>query len=282
MRGAVVVVAVTLLCVVAGCSAVPAGDRSTTAVTSADVPADRPADYPFPPGVDANGSVHPDALAGAHRAAVTNRSHTVVYRVNVTTAVDGEVVSTSNWTRTVAYGNATVYRSEITYDAVGYRNASGGTSVYANGTVEVVRTTRGAEVGYATETLAERPPALGQVLSALERFVPPRNASAERVIRDGQPNTVVRAREFAERNHLVHDERAAARIRPSGLVESLTVGYTENETYTSRVSDVTVTVDYSAVGETTVTPPDWLPAAREALERADEPVATNATTTASG
>ena len=150
MRGVVVV---TLLCVLAGCSAAPGSDGTATPVTSAEVPADRPADYPFAPGVHENGSVDPDALARAHRAAVTNRSHTVVYRVNVSTAVDGEVVSTSNWTRTVAYGNATVYRSDVTYDAVGYRNASGGTSVYANGTVEV----HFINVGQSVSTLVVGP-----------------------------------------------------------------------------------------------------------------------------
>lgn len=274
MRAAVAGLAVALLVVVAGCNAVPGDGGPSGTATSADLPDDRPEDYPYPPGVAANGTLDTERLIRAHQSEVSDVAHTMTYRVRVRRGSGENRTTTFDWNRTVWYENASVYRSAEAYESTGERAGAAETGVYANGSVEFTRSARPTETLYLSDRPTDRPPAVGLVTSALDRYLPPQNVTVERVVRGQQGYTVIRADRFDRTSNRTANESLELVVRPSGLVVSLTATYTEhetgsgpgNETGSEQPSNVTVQIEYDDLGETTATPPEWLPEARADID----------------
>lgn len=235
-----------LALLLAGCSGLGGSESSrdtahTVTPVSVEAPATTPPARLFPPGVTADGVANVDRLARAHRETLDNRSYVLaisrtersvdgeVTRTNLTFRRDGNrtlVVETLPWVGSVRYWYLTddggYRRSEI--DGVSYD------------TVEL-------EAGGWT----------ARSVRTMTRFLPSGDATVETVYRDDTRYTRLFSSPGARPGVASEVEglTTTAYLTPAGRVEHVDVSYVV------RRNEVSLSFDYRAVGETTVSPPQW-------------------------
>ncbi len=249
-------VALVVLVVLAGCSAIlDSDDRETATLTPAAVPTDQPTPTPAPrlaPGLTAARVENASALAAAHDAVLDGTSFTVretiAYRAANRTAIrrvtsltrvgsDGRVSVTKRWS------GATTLR----------RSAS-----YFDGTRRLVATTGvdGETTYRRTPTTATEPIAAGTGSERIARtFTVAEVHAVDRI--ESRETTAYR---------LVPDERPSAtpgrsvRVRATVTARGLVRNYTLDQRLSGRVDDVSsihVSTRYAAIGSTAVERPAW-------------------------
>lgn len=272
---------------VAGCNAAPFGgaDRSTDAerltplrVATDEPPATVSVDGPRPDWLAPNGTVRVDALRRAHLDAVEDISYTWTF--GMTRDERGAVIGGNEITRRVRTngtatlveqdgatltGNPPIYvtrATDYTFRGVGFRRVSAaryvdGTS--AVGRVEtsdstwVTRLDAGARKRYAfTPDVLDRYLGGGTIVEASVA-----RADGQRLYRlyvppGDPPRTLNRSAGPASR---VWNYTATAYVTREGFVRTIVVGYDQRSaTQNHRVS---IRIDYSRVGSTTVERPAW-------------------------
>ncbi len=262
-----VLLAVALAALLAGCGGLggagAAGDESASGPAAAgtvtpvpvesvrgpDVPTPVPVDR-LPPGVSPAGEVDPGRLYGAH-AATLGESYTFAFE-RVERRVDGGTERTARVVR--RDGNRTLVADDGAW-------FTGNRSWYVTGDGGYRKAGRTATEYAAVEPRAGESRFLSTRV-VVWRYLSTRSAELDVVQRGGReyvrlfvppgapPGQVPGVREFA----------VTAYVTPEGRIASVDVGYVVRRT------EVSLSFDVRAVGETTVEPPDWLPAARAAVE----------------
>ncbi|WP_135365603.1 DUF7537 family lipoprotein [Halosimplex halophilum] len=270
VRGSALLVATTLLVVLAGCSALAGGGEPTPAdtVTPAPVPDPGPTDTPAPstpgerlgafPAVSAGGTVNATGLYAAHVDYLSSHSYTL------------------SWERRTAGGDGAITREYDRRIAVGpdgsflVRNEDGGTNltltygdrdgayrrvVAPDGTAVSPATVR--STGPAGERYAEA------VSFEVLAFVETGYDSVDAVTRDGRTYARIVSDhvppEIPETYsaYAVHDFRATLWVAPEGYVRAV------HYEFVLRNVDERIAVEwrytYDRVGETTVDRPGWVP-----------------------
>jgi len=249
---------VAALVLLAGCSAVPFGSDGTPALTDTVTPVavtDSPTPEPTvfddrPQGVAPNGTVDADVLVRAHTERLANLTYTWVLRYD---AGDGD---NEGYVRRVVVGNGTFFVTQAPEgpgtNASMYVNESGGflRSMAPQGTrYELIRVPGEAD-DYAFAT------------GSIQQFLDDRTVSVSPVERRGRtyyrlygaggpaPGTLGPA------EATISDYTVTAYVAPDGFVRSLAVEY--DRTVDGDSSHVTVRYDYSRLGESVPTPPDWI------------------------
>jgi hypothetical protein len=287
-RPAVLAVLVAL----AGCGAVPfdgGGPTRDETLTPAPVTSDGDAiqtrvSTALPPGVRANGLVDASRLRDAHESFVTGRSYTLVLRYEVRGSPEIDGFDRQFTTTARVDGRRFLVEQtdhidplerSLFVDDGGYLRI-----VEGNDT----RTRRLDDPGHIE--------AYTGVGSAIERFLNVENATVRQVTQAGDTYSRIRAvgRTPPAVGGGVADVgnySVTAYVTAAGFVRTLVVGY---ERYVGTGSQfVSVRLDYSALGETTVERPDWVagvssptPATPVATETVTtEPTATETTTAVS-
>jgi hypothetical protein len=268
---ALVVVGLVLL---AGCSLVADGGdagASMETLTPAPVPTvtPTPTPSPFPPGVSADGTIRPSALATAHVEAVVGRSYVWTERSRVLYGGEGNWTVTRNRTRTVRLEDGRNYVSTRSQRvlwtglSLEYQPAI---ERFADGTTRYVRETAGDDVTYRASEATDASGALATLAAGpVQGYLAVSNATVAAGRVDGGRRFLVRA----EGSGVLDGEYAAnytveALITDEGFVRRLSATY-----HTDR-RDTPVRIDYDfayrRVGDVTVSPPAWLPEARDELD----------------
>ena len=251
--------AVATLVLVAGCSAVPFGAGGDTPartdtvspvpVTGSSTPEPTVAgDRPL--GVAPNGTVDGDALARAHTERLANLTYTWVLRYD---AGDGD---DEGYVRRVVVGNGTFFVTQIPEgagtNASMYVNESGGflQSVSSQGTrYELIRVPGEAD-DYAFAT------------GSIQQFLGDRTVSVSPVERRGRTYFRLYSAggpapgSLGPAEAAISDYTVTAYVTPDGFVRSLTAEY--DRSVDGDTAHVTVRYDYTGLGESTPTPPDWV------------------------
>ena len=261
-------VAVTALLVLAGCGTFvggTSGPESTETVTPVAVTTPAPAtptpSADPPPGVSANGSVDIERLVDAHESYVANRSYTWRFRYTIA-RWNGTLEQ--NITRQATVGkerflveqtNAELARSQSLYVGdVGYLRAS----YYGETKVErVSRPQDHRSYAFAGDVVARFLTGVSVDVSVVERD----GRTYYRLYTDGNdvPRPLNRFSSEAW-NYTV-----TAYVTPQGFVRTVAVDYNRQGRDGNR--RITSRYDYSAVGSTTVTEPDWVSRATPTPER---------------
>ncbi|ELZ23203.1 hypothetical protein C475_16179 [Halosimplex carlsbadense 2-9-1] len=265
-------IAVALLVVLAGCSALaPGTDRPTV------TPAPAPTDSPLPPGVESSGVTGASALAAAHAAALGNSSYTLVTNRTVRTAngslrsalivrlalspgpsrdyharvsVDGPaapLVIGEPPTRAEYWANDEVYLRRRTVDDRTAYSRYDDTDAYV-GTWSFWLGTAALDLGPETD--------LRSTLRGFETRVAADSPERERVHLVG---TTARSDEFVDdpaEVERVENATLHAFVTESGFVESYHVVYDATLDDGERVR-VRRSVRFEGVGTTTVDRPSW-------------------------
>jgi hypothetical protein len=255
-RGAAVVATLVL---VAGCSAVPfgaddAGSGPTDTVTPAPV-ADSPTPERAtvsvgPPGVGANGTVDADALSEAHVATIGNSTYTW----SIEQVRTGS--NTGQFTRQVVVGNETFVVTQS-------RDWTGANvSMYVNETGGFLQSVTGDRARYDFYRLPGGPEDYVLATALIQRFLDGRTVDVSTLERRGR--TYFRLyvaggpapSSLGPADARVSGFTVTAYVTPEGFVRSLTAEYDLSRD--SGRSHVSVRYDYSRVGESTATPPEWV------------------------
>lgn len=277
---------VALFLVTAGCSAFPSGDAATVETTSdadettaaqttgttAEPTTEATAsDADLPPGLSASGVTDAEAFAAAHAAALANRSYAYDREATVVASNGTEL---GRWSQHVQVGadraefNFTQRATGVTVTGVSIddtRTYTNGSVTFSNASVFRDGYRRTAGHGFA-ESQFDGEQSLARAFDAAE-------TSVEEVERNGATWYRVRARNGSETltvrgaNGTVEiaatDVTATALVAPSGLVRNVTYEYDFERG--GVAGHHTRTVEYSAVGETTVERPAWVADAEETL-----------------
>jgi hypothetical protein len=251
-----------LLVSVAGCNAVavdPTPSNQTATLSPAPVPtgdaaAVSPPEETLPPGVSANGSVRPAALARAHTAALGNTTYT--WTLTVTEAQVGTPATVWQSTRRVAVGpNATFVKrtgsvgvEEVALygtDGMWYERRDG-----SDVTAAVARPADGWVDSFART-------AVSRYLDDVRFEVTGINRSGQRFYRltafvDEPRRVETRRGQFHVRNYAV-----TAFVAPSGFVQQFVVEYDRHAGANRR--HVYVWFGYAGLGATAVDRPAWVP-----------------------
>lgn len=246
--------AVLVLAVTAGCNA-PVGttDDPTATVTPAAVPTPEERTT-YPPGFSANGIEDPRRAAQSHADVITDRSY--------------------NWTLTeIRYGMARVNVDRLTLRRVGptvyngtrleqVRRRSGvldrRTGLFADGDFRYIREPDRGGVNYTRTPARVRGGGEGIYEDTAEALVERYLAAANVTVTpldDGRFRVV--GRDTTDRYPDRESYTVVATVRPSGLIETLLVRFATPD----RVG-IEVRWSYTEVGTTTLSDPDWYPAAR--------------------
>lgn len=252
---------VACLVALAGCSVGPLGDDSepeTVTPVAVDATASQETPVPVegpPPGVAPNGTVDSEALRAAHHRALGNQSYTWT--------VVGSTAPTKDNNQSVSR-RVTVEGDEILVEET--RSArSGNVSLYVNGSFGYVRSNTGDGIRFLTvpRPLPNRTYAFGGSLVA--EFLDGVTVETEVVQRDEQPLYRLKSTDdppdVVDRpGRTVRDFSATAFVRPSGFVRTLVVEYDQRTDHGWR--EFSFRFDYSRLGESSVTEPDWVSTAR--------------------
>jgi hypothetical protein len=284
IRGtAAVLVAFVLL---AGCGSVasPGGDVTPTrTITPVPVPQETPTPRGpavLAPGLSAEGVFDATELADAHAATLSATSFTAV-RVERRHRADGSLVSRyRSVVRMSAAGDRFRYGLNQT-DVRDGRVRNQSLARYADGSQVYVATTRSGETTYSVLGDPGEPTDPSTVFreNATERvgvvrlFGSLRLDVVDRRTVDGRTVYRVAVENGSQQFGTLRNVSLNATIREDGLVTAYRLSY---EIGSLRVA---VAVDFRDVGGTEVTPPSWLPAARNATGTA---TATPATVRTSG
>ena len=253
-----VALVVVCLVVVAGCSALPGGpsDREPTEtvtpvpVTTPTSATPTPPSDP-PPGVSANGSVDIERLIDAHESYVADRSYT--WQIRYTVAGTG--ILQNSFTRRVTVGQER-FLVEQTTPALS-RNQT----LYV-GDQARLRTTQSERTEFTWVDDPQGPQSYAFAGDVVERFLAGVTVDVSVVERDSRtyyrlytdgndlPNSLNRFG-AAARNYTM-----TAYVTPEGFVRTVVVDYRLGEEDDGR--RIASRYDYSAVGSTTVTEPDWV------------------------
>jgi len=263
--------AAVAILVLAGCgSAVAPGPDGTPTrtVTPAPVPEEAGTPSPRPtlaPGLSAERVFDPVRFADAHAATLANGSFTVV-REERRRYVNGSLRSSyRSVVRMSEDGDR--FRYELNQTGVDDGRTSEQRLVrYSDGSVVYVATTREGETTYSVVGGPEAPADPGTVLpgNATARFGILRLFGSLRFevldsrTVDGRTVHRLAVENGSQTLGGLRNVSMNATVREDGVVTAYRLSY--------RVEDlrVVVAVEFSRVGETEVTPPDWLPAARNA------------------
>lgn len=256
MRWGLVAVAVVVL--IAGCSAVSFGDDGPGAaptdtvtpvpVTDGSTPAPTIGGE-RPPGVSANGTVDAGALASAHAAYLANRTYTWSIREDSDDPGDGFV-------RRVVVGSETFLLSQSQGDPG--RNVS----LYVNATGGFIRVAEGDRIRYDLLRLPGRAADYVFATVSIRQFLDGRTVAVSTVERrertyyrlhaaDGAPPEAV-----GPAGATISDFTATAYVTEEGFVRSLAAEY--DRAIDGDSSRVSIRYDYSRLDESTVIPPDWV------------------------
>jgi hypothetical protein len=267
------VVAVALLAVTAGCSGFGGQSPTTTADRTTDAkPQSTTTGEPTQtqpavaaPGFEGERLVQPLALADAHRQVLAGSSFT--RRSERTTRDGGE---TASETTTLRVENESRWFAAQTFDVAGFLNASDGfLQQYAAGDYAYYRFDKGSgNVSYGArlnrwgeEVSAGAPPVMGQrfardyVYAAFTTASWTTVAGEERSGGNASGDTTFRGEP-------VSDFEVRANVTGEGFVRDLGVSYEQGGTAVER------TISFSGVGDTHVERPEWYDTA---LNRTEEP-----------
>ncbi|WP_436932266.1 hypothetical protein [Halosimplex halobium] len=254
-RGAAVVATLVL---VAGCSAVPFGSGdprrgptdTVTPVPVTDGPTPtRTLPDDLPPGVLANGTVDADALTSAHAAHLVNRTYTWSVSYD-TDGADGDRL-----VRRLVVGRETFTVSQT-------RGETGrNVSLYVNATGGYLRAVEAGETRYDLLPLPGRPEDYDFATVPVRQMFDDRRVSVSTVERGdrtyyrlyaaGDPPPAVGPAEAT-----ISRFSATAYVTPEGFVRSMAAEY--DRVVDGERARVTMRYDYSRLGESNPTPPDWL------------------------
>ncbi|MFB6151929.1 MAG: hypothetical protein ABEJ40_09005 [Haloarculaceae archaeon] len=264
MRARVALVCTLVL--LAGCGAVPFGGDAagpTRDGTVTPVPIDSPTptetptavpDVDPPPGVALDAPVDVDRLVRAHEAVVAATSYTWELRYRATSE-PGRTVD--RWF---------VRRAAVDPDRFLLEHRNGGRvgnqTLYVEGDVGYLRTTNGPRREYEVIEDPEEPEQYTVSDEVLRQFLSNQAFDVERIERDGETFYRLYAVDNPPPAQLeagvttVWNYTVTAYVEPSGLVRSLAVEYDKaSGDYRQHVS---FRFDYTAVGRTNVTEPDWV------------------------
>lgn len=239
---------VVALVVLAGCGSLASEPEPepTQTLTPAPVPEPTPTPSdPLPPGVTTSGVTDRDALVAAHTAALANRSFTLRVRISRGDETNLRLLRVEDARRYY-------YRDET-------QAVEGARTEFVRGQFRYARTVEslaGLQFGrYLGADYADR---YGQVPGkTLGSYLPAGNATVLRTTAGGQRRYELRADRPPERE--VNPRRnytVRATVRPDGFVTALEASYVLP--HDGGETNVTVTVEYSDLGATTVDPPDWV------------------------
>lgn len=256
------VLAVAMVVLIAGCGAVPFGDGGqpappTDTVTPVPISADgtetttgTPA--ALPPGVDTDGSVNAQRLSEAHENYVENRSYT--WFIEYDTGNDGFVGGV--FVRRAVVGEGTFYVEQIS------PGPSPNSTLYVNETAGFLRTIDGNETRYELLDVPGEHTEYVFAGNAVRRFLTGPQFTVTSVDRGGQTyyrlHTVdgTVPRRLSESSGVVSNYTATAYVTPEGFVKSLSVEY--DRRIDRNHSQVTFRYDYSELGESSPTVPEWV------------------------
>jgi hypothetical protein len=267
-RVAVVLAAVVLL---AGCGSVATPDGEVTptrTITAVPLPQETPTPRGPPvlaPGLSAEGVFDAAELADAHAATLSATSFTAV-REERRQRADGSLVSSyRSVVRMSAAGDRFRYGLNQTDVRDGrFRNQS--LARYADGTRVYAATTRGGETTYSVlgdpgeptdPSAVFRENATARV-GVVRLFGALRLDVTDRLTVDGRTVYRVTVENGSQRLGTLRDVSLNATVREDGLVTAYRLSYAIGSLR------VAVAVDFRDVGATEITPPGWLPAARNA------------------
>jgi hypothetical protein len=205
------------------------------------------------PGLTADGVADPDALAGAHAAALANRSYT--WEITYVERSNGTEVGRA--TETVAVAAPSTYVANVSREGL-----------------HVSRGPVAVGPSYADGERRYRPTADGVAASAVELDdgVGPQESRARRflgVLLDGRETSIARTILGGQRLYVVDVEgttestirryNATAHVAPDGVVHYYSGSYCLVPMRSTAVSEVclSLTMQYRDVGETIVEPPSW-------------------------
>ncbi|MEF8842744.1 MAG: hypothetical protein V5A62_14160 [Haloarculaceae archaeon] len=263
-----VIVALVLL---AGCGSTvaPAPDGTPTGtVTPAPVPRETPTPRGPPvlaPGLSEEGVFDPVRLADAHAATLSNTSFTAV-REERRRYENGSFRSAyRSVVRVAARGDRFRYELNQTDVREGARHEQR-LARYSDGSVVYVATTRGGRTTYSVVGGTDAPADPSTVLpgnatarfGVLRLFGSLRFDPVDRRTVDGRTVYRLTVENGSQTLGGLRDVTMNATVREDGIVTAYRLAY--------DVSDVRVTVDveFRRIGDTRVTSPAWLPAARDA------------------
>lgn len=251
--------AVVFAVALAGCSAfAPTGDDGTPeeTVTPIPVPTEAPtADEQLspPPGVAANGSIRPSALAAAHHRALADRSFTWTLEYERRDIDAGIAVNAISKRLQVDSDGTYLLRTNRSTDRTAALYADG-TGAYSRGVLNGSTRVRHLPnaTGYRTHLATAQ---------SLRAYLTTDDARVSRVERRGEPYYRVHVTVLPvpiRANHpkqTIHNYSATAYLTPAGRVGALVVRY--DYTFGTDHVGVSLRTRYDRVGETTVTRPDW-------------------------
>ncbi|WP_436909922.1 hypothetical protein [Halosimplex marinum] len=247
-----------MVVLLAGCSAVPFGSDDprtgpTDTVTPVPVTDDptptRTLPDDRPPGVLANGTVDADALTRAHAAHLDNRTYT--WRVRYDTGV--------------ADGDRLVRRLVVDREAFTLSQVRGeagrNVSLYVNATGGYLRVIEARQPRYEFLSLPGRAEDYHFATASVRQLLDERRVSVSTVERRGRTYYRLYAAgdppaSVGPAGATITGFSATAYVTPEGFVRSLAAEYV-------RIVDgdrtrVAMRFDYSRLGESNPTPPDWL------------------------
>lgn len=273
------------LVVLAGCGslATPAGDGTTTRTVT---PAPLPQETPSPrgpavlaPGVDAEGVFDAGRLTEAHATALSHTSFTTV-REERRRYANGSLRSSHRRVVRVSADRERFYYELNQSDVSGGRTTEERLVRYSNGSVVYVATTRAGETTYSV--LGGRPepndpsgglPGDATARSGVARlFGTLRFDVLDRRTVDGRTIYRLGVENGSQQVGVLRNVSMNASVREDGLVTAYRLTYDVDDI------GVSVTVEFREVGETEVTPPVWLPAARNATGTGTPPAEAGAGT----
>lgn len=217
------------------------------------------------PGVTTDGITDANALAGAHARALSNRSYT--WTLTYVEFINGTESGRS--VESVSVATSTVYVSNVSTD--GFLNSRGpisSRSSYADGE----RLYRPTADGFDAEPISERG-GVGRHEGRAQQYY--------RILLDGQETSLVRTVLDTPRLYVVNIEgtrastvrnyTATAHVAPNGVVHYYSGSYcfVPLGDAGSIGTCISLTMQYQAVGETTVEPPQWYGNASNATATAD-------------
>ncbi|QLH77689.1 hypothetical protein HZS55_10410 [Halosimplex rubrum] len=256
MRWGLVAVAVAVL--VAGCSAVSfggdgPGSDPTSTVTPVPVtdspPPTRTGVGERPPGVSVNGTVDAEALARAHTEYLADRTYTWSMREDASGPGAGFV-------RRVVVGNETFSLSQVQGEL--RRNAS----LYVNESGGFLRVAEPEGTRYDLLRLPGRPADYVFATVSIRQFLGDRTVAVSTVDRRGRTYYRLHAaggpapRALGPAEATIRHFSATAYVTREGFVRSLAAEY--DRVVDGDPSHVSIRYDYSRLGESAPSAPDWV------------------------
>lgn len=242
---------VCLIVLLAGCNGLSASTPDRVSTTQTVTPAPVPEERSRPllrTAVSTNGTVDPKRLAQTHKAVLANRSYTLTYIRNETANRPSAVAR--NTTNRIQVGRQATQvevsglrelrdRQRYFTDSAGYEYVAA-----FNRTRRLETTRSDIEPTLATELIKVHLPGQSRQQTTITE-------SDQRYLRVHVPKTA----EIYAGDRYISDYTVTAYVHPSGYVRSMRVNYTD----TSRGVDISLRFRYTAVGETSVKRPAWVP-----------------------